>query len=113
MSDTKRCSSYGTAKAAQIAGFAICKTCKSPFLDLHLSISNGFVSSKIYDKRDDFDFGIVNFPFLDGDVSRRPSYGAYTLSNVLTDHLNKLAYIKAWLLLKNKIKLLLLCYTMT
>ena len=35
-----------------------------PFLDLHLSISNGFVSSKIYDKRDDFDFDIVNFPFL-------------------------------------------------
>ena len=35
----------------------------APFLDLHLSISNGFVSSKIYDKRDDFDFDIVNFPF--------------------------------------------------
>ena len=33
-------------------------------------ISNGFVSSKIYDKRDDFDFVIVNFPFLDGDVPR-------------------------------------------
>ena len=32
-----------------------------PFLDLHLPISNGFVSSKIYDKRDDFDFDIVNF----------------------------------------------------
>ena len=40
----------------------------APFLDLHLSISNGFVSSKIYDKRDDFDFDIVNFPFLDGDL---------------------------------------------
>ena len=26
-----------------------------PFLDLHLTIANGFVSSKIYDKRDDFD----------------------------------------------------------
>ena len=47
------------------------------FLDLHLSISNGFVSSKIYHKRDDFDFDIVNFPFLDGDVPRRPSYGVY------------------------------------
>ena len=47
------------------------------FLDLHLSISNGFVSSKIYDKRDDFDFDIVNFPFLDGDVPRRPSCGVY------------------------------------
>ena len=34
-----------------------------PFLDLHLSISNGFVSSKIYDKLDDFDDDIVNFPF--------------------------------------------------
>ena len=48
-----------------------------PFLDLHLSISNGFVSSKIYDKRDDFDFDIVNFPFLDGDVPRGNSYGVY------------------------------------
>ena len=50
---------------------------KAPFLDLHLSISNGFVSSKIYDKRDDFDFDIVNFPFLDGDVLRSTSYGVY------------------------------------
>ena len=47
---------------------------EAPVLDLHLSISNGFVSSKIYDKRDDFDFDIVNFAFLDGDVPRRPSY---------------------------------------
>ena len=32
---------------------------------------------KFYDKRDDFDFDIVNFPFLDGDVPRRTSYGVY------------------------------------
>ena len=50
---------------------------EAPFLDLHLSVANGFVSSKIYDKRDDFDFDIVNFPFLDGDVPRRASYGVY------------------------------------
>ena len=47
------------------------------FLDLHLSISNDIVSTKIYDKRDDFDFEIVNFPFLDGDVTRSTSYGVY------------------------------------
>ena len=47
----------------------------APFLDLHLSISNGFVSSKIYDKRDDFDFDIVGFPVLDGDVPRSASCG--------------------------------------
>ena len=45
------------------------------FLDVHRSISNDFVSSKIDYKRDDFDFDIVNFPFLDGDVPRLPSYG--------------------------------------
>ena len=50
---------------------------EAPFLDLHLSVANGFVSSKIYDKRDNFDFDIVNFPFLDGDVPRRASYGVY------------------------------------
>ena len=36
---------------------------KASFLDLHLSILDGFVLSKIYDKRNDFDFDIVNFPF--------------------------------------------------
>ena len=50
---------------------------EAPFLDLNLSITNGIVSSKIYDKRDDFNFEIVNFPFLDGDVPRSPSYGVY------------------------------------
>ena len=44
---------------------------------MNLCISNGTVSTKIYDIRDDFDFYIVNFPFLDGDVPRRTSYGVY------------------------------------
>ena len=47
------------------------------FLDLNLCISNGTVSTKIYDKRDDFDLYIINFFFLDGDVPRRTSYGVY------------------------------------
>ena len=46
-------------------------------LGCHLSICNGIVSTQIYDKRDDFDFQIVNFPFLDGDVPRSTSYGVY------------------------------------
>ena len=47
------------------------------FLDMDLCITNGIVSSKIYDKRDDFNFEKVNFPVLDGDVSRYPSCGVY------------------------------------
>ena len=48
-----------------------------PFFDLDFSITNGTVSTKLYDKRDDFNFEIVNFPFLGGDVPRSPSYGVY------------------------------------
>ena len=50
---------------------------EAAYLDLRLSISNDIVSFKIYDKRDDFDLLIVNFPFLDGDVPRSTSYGDY------------------------------------
>ena len=50
---------------------------QAPFWDLNLCISNGTVSTIIYDKQDDFDFDIVNFHFLDGDVPRRTSYIVY------------------------------------
>ena len=46
-------------------------------MDLHLSISDGFVKTKIFDNRDDFDVDIVNFPSLDGNVPRSTSYGVY------------------------------------
>ena len=51
---------------------------EAAFLDFRLSISYDIVSTKIYDKRDDFDFEIVNFTFFDGDVPPPSSYGVYT-----------------------------------
>ena len=42
-----------------------------------MSITNGIVSSKNYNKREEFNFEIVNFPFIDGDVPRPPSYCVY------------------------------------
>ena len=56
---------------------------KAAFLDLKLSIHNDTVSTKIYNKQDYFNFDIVNFPFLDGDVPRRPSYGVYISQLIL------------------------------
>ena len=47
---------------------------EAAFLNLHLSISIDIVSTKINDKRDEFDFETVNFPFLDVDVPRSTSY---------------------------------------
>ena len=52
------------------------------FLEIHLSISDGFVKTKFVDKRGDFDFDIVNFPFLDGDVPRSTSYGVYISQSI-------------------------------
>ena len=55
---------------------------EAAFFGLHLSISNDIVSTKIYDKRDDFDFEIVNFPFLDSYVPRSTSYGVYNSQHI-------------------------------
>ena len=48
---------------------------EAPFLDLNLYISNGAVSTKLYDKRDDLDFDIVNFPFPDAMFPGVPHMG--------------------------------------
>ena len=61
---------------------------EAAFLDLHLSISNDIVSTKINDKRDDFDFEMVIFPFLNGDVlSLHPMESISLNSFVLLEHL--------------------------
>ena len=52
---------------------------KPDFLDLDLLITNEIVSSKIYNKYDDFNFEMVNFPFIDKDVHRPSYYGVYIL----------------------------------
>ena len=73
------------------------------FLDLNLSIHN---DTKIYDKQDDFNFDIVNFLFLDGDVPQGPSYGVYIsqlirfsrASSHVTDFNNRNKFLTAKLL---------------
>jgi hypothetical protein len=42
-----------------------------------LCISNGRLTTSLYDKRDDFDFAIVNFPFLCSNIPLSPAYGVY------------------------------------
>ena len=48
------------------------------YLDLHLEIdSEGRLRTKLYDKRDDFNFPIVNFPFICSNIPAAPAYGVY------------------------------------
>ena len=48
-----------------------------PFLDLLLVINTGVISTSIFDKRDAFDFPIVSFPTLTGNIPRKSSYGVF------------------------------------
>jgi len=48
------------------------------YLDLYLEHDiNGTLTTKLYDKRDDFKFPIVNYPFLDRSIPSSPAYGVY------------------------------------
>ena len=49
----------------------------SSCLDYYLYIDNGKLTTRLYDKRDDFNFPIVNFPFLSSNIPSAPAYGVY------------------------------------
>ena len=52
-------------------------------LDLNIKVVGCNIHTSVYDKRNDFGFPIVNFPWLSGDVPRLPSYGIYISQLVL------------------------------
>ena len=51
---------------------------QASYLDLDLSYNRDKrLQVKLYDKRDDFNFNIVNFPFLSSNIPQSPAYGVY------------------------------------
>ena len=48
----------------------------------NIKVVGSDIHASVYDKRDDFGYPIVIFPWLSGDVSRLPSYGVYILQLV-------------------------------
>ena len=69
--------SYLTLYVILVWGFNLLKIILlilRPRFRLELSISNDIISTKIYNKRDDFDFEIVDFSVIDGDVPCATSY---------------------------------------
>jgi hypothetical protein len=54
------------------------KASSASFLDLYLEFDDsGQLSTKIYDKRDDFNFKIINFPNMCSNIPDSPAYGVY------------------------------------
>ena len=56
--------------------------CKVTFLDMAISLHRGKFKHFLYDKRDDFNFSVISYPFLSGNIPKVPSYGVY-LSQLL------------------------------
>ena len=58
-------------------GFQVFK-CTFCFVFLLIDIDiNGKLTTQLYDKRDDFSFSIVNFPYLCSNIPSSPAYGVY------------------------------------
>ena len=48
------------------------------YIGIHLEIdSEGRLRTKLYDRKDDFNFPIVNFPFICSNIPAVPAYGVY------------------------------------
>jgi hypothetical protein len=48
------------------------------YLHIHIEIdSEGWLRTQLYDKRDDFNFPIVNFPFICSNIPAASAYGVY------------------------------------
>ena len=58
-----------------------------------LTVSNDKISAKLYDKRDDFDFDIVNFIYLGDNVPRATSYGVICINKEELQQRNRLRTI--------------------
>ena len=47
------------------------------YLDLEVKIKDRKFSTAVFDKRDDFNFHIVNFPHMDSNIPTKPAYRVY------------------------------------
>ena len=50
---------------------------KLSYLDISISICSSKYVTKVYDKKDDFNFNIVNFPYMSSNIPANPTYGVY------------------------------------
>ena len=76
------------------------------FLDLYLEFDDsGQLSIKIYDKRDDFNFKIINFPNMCSNIPASPAYGVYIsqLNRYARASSNYSDFLKRHLHLRNRL----------
>merc|ERR1712074_420037 len=48
------------------------------YLDLKIKSENSTLNFSVYDKRDNFSFDIVNYPYIDSCIPKKSALGVYT-----------------------------------
>ena len=61
------------------------------YLDLRISIYQGNYNFKSYDKRNDFAFDVINYPYKNSNIPTNPAYGVFTSQLVRACRINKSA----------------------
>ena len=51
------------------------------YLDLNIFLHSGVFKYSLFDKRNDFDFNVISYPFLSGNIPKIPTYDVYTSPN--------------------------------
>ena len=74
----------------------------SSYLDCYLYIDNGKLTTRLYNKRDDLNFPIVNFPFLSSNIPSAAAYGLY-VSQLCQSLFKLLGLHGAWESAHNKV----------
>ena len=85
---------------------------ESNYLDLNIKLENGYFQYKSYDKRDDYDFDVIRYPDLSGNIPFSPSYGVFVsqckrfaeINNYLGNFVNDVKMLQSRLLQQGFLK---------
>ena len=74
------------------------------YLDLNIFLHSGVFKYSLFDKRNDFDFNVISYPFLSGNIPKIPTYGVYVSQLIRFCNVSSESMQKAVLNLNNKLR---------
>ena len=71
------------------------------YLDISISICNNKYVTEVYDKRENFNFKIVNYPYMCSNIPAKPTYGVYVSQLIRISRIcdNYVSFVKRYRLL--------------
>ena len=74
------------------------------YLDLNIFLQSGIFKYSLFDKRNDFNFNVISYPFLSGNIPKIPTYGVYVSQLIRFCNVSSESMQNAVLSLNNKLR---------